>query len=264
MAWLKLDDQFFRNPKVIDAGRDARDLYLAGLCYCGAGLTDGRIPNGALRMLGAEADIDDVREAADALVRVGLWERRDDGYTVHDYLEYNPSKERVIATRAVRSEAGSRGGKQRASNLLEPEQTFATENLQAKSNPVPVPYPSRPTPDPEPVPRDANDAPAAPVVEPPPVRAKPRKRIPDDWALTDELREYAVDHGIPAYQVDELAAEFKRYWQGDGRPKADWDLTFMTRVRDQAGRYAPRASPASNGHRESAAAVFARMAMEDG
>lgn len=86
-------------------------------------------------------------------------------------------------------------------------------------------------------------APAAPVVESPPARAKPRKRIPDDWALTDELREYAVDHGIPALQVDELAAEFKRYWQGDGRPKADWDLTFMTRVRDQAGRYAARGSP---------------------
>jgi hypothetical protein len=140
MAWVKLDDHFFRNPKVIMAGRDARDLYLAALCYCGSGLTDGLIPAGVLRVLGAEADIDDVKAAAAALVRVGLWHETEGGYEVHDYLNYNPTKERVIQTREARAEAGRLGGLQKASKMLEASQNVASEDF--KQNPAPYPYPS--------------------------------------------------------------------------------------------------------------------------
>jgi hypothetical protein len=119
MSWLKLDDCFFRHPKVIAAGRDARDLYLAGLCYCGAGLTDGVIPAGALRILGADVDIDDPKAAVTTLVRVGLWEMIESGeYRVHDYLEYNPSAEKVKAERKVAQERmrPNRSGGVRANN----------------------------------------------------------------------------------------------------------------------------------------------------
>jgi hypothetical protein len=119
MSWLKLDDCFFRHPKVIAAGRDARDLYLAGLCYCGAGLTDGVIPAGALRILGADADIDDPKAAVTTLVRVGLWEMIESGeYRVHDYLEYNPSAEKVKAERKAAQERmrRNRSGGVRANN----------------------------------------------------------------------------------------------------------------------------------------------------
>src|SRR5262245_25445896 len=111
MAWVKVDDQFFRHPKVLAAGRDARDLYLVGLCYCAQGLTDGFIPAQAVRVLAAEAEIDSGPACAAQLVAVGLWEEAPGGYAIHDYLEYQPSKERVIATREARAEAGSRGGK---------------------------------------------------------------------------------------------------------------------------------------------------------
>ena len=40
MSWVKIDDQFFMHPKVIAAGRDARDLYLAALTYTAGQLTD--------------------------------------------------------------------------------------------------------------------------------------------------------------------------------------------------------------------------------
>lgn len=53
MAWVKLDDGFFRNPKVVSVGKDAKFLYVAALCYCGANITDGRIPAGALRLIAA-------------------------------------------------------------------------------------------------------------------------------------------------------------------------------------------------------------------
>jgi hypothetical protein len=140
MAWVKVDDQFFRHPKVMSAGRDARDLYLVGLCYCAQSLTDGFIPRAALRVLGAEAEIDQAQASADRLVEVGLWELAAEGYMVHDYHKYQPTRERVLATREVRAEAGSRGGKQKASNLLDKTLANAKQNS--------APYPSR-TPTPE-------------------------------------------------------------------------------------------------------------------
>lgn len=110
MPWVKLDDQFFTHPKVQRAGRDARDLYLAGLTYCARQLTDGEIPVEAMRLLAAMAEIDDWQTAARRLLEAGLWESCDGGYVVHDYLEYNPSRACVEQTRSARAEAGSRGG----------------------------------------------------------------------------------------------------------------------------------------------------------
>jgi hypothetical protein len=162
MSWVRVDDQFFRHPKVLDAGRDARDLYLVGLCYCAQGLTDGFIPGTALRVLGAEAEIDQAQASADRLVAVGLWEAVEGGYNVHDYLEYQPTKERVIATREVRAEAGRRGGKQKASNLLDKTLAKPKQNsAPSQSHPVPIPSTS-PDGEEPPVPPATDAPPAAP------------------------------------------------------------------------------------------------------
>lgn len=99
MSWAKLDDQFFAHPKVIDLSKDAKILFLAGLCHCAAQLTDGKITPGALRMVCALVDVK--KSEAASLVNVGLWHDSGDGsYTVHNYQEYNPSAEEVKAERA--------------------------------------------------------------------------------------------------------------------------------------------------------------------
>jgi hypothetical protein len=116
MTWVKLDDQFADHPKVLAAGPLAGWLYIAGLCYCARQLTDGLIPEGVARRL---ADVPNAPKHIAALVRVGLWEQAEGDYRVHDYLDYQPGRERVLATRDARADAGSRGGKQKASNLLE-------------------------------------------------------------------------------------------------------------------------------------------------
>ncbi len=109
MAWVKLDDGFFRHPKVVGAGRDARVLYLAGLCYCGANLTDGSILDGALRVLAAEAEIKNPKAAAERLVEVGLWEQVGGGYRVHDYLDHNRSSDNVRSERDAAADRMRRG-----------------------------------------------------------------------------------------------------------------------------------------------------------
>jgi len=121
------------------SGRNACDLFIAGLCFCAGQLTDGVIPLGALRMLGGMADIDDAAASAERLVAEGLWEQAEDGsgYLVHDYLDNQPSRERAEQMRQARQQAGSKGGRHSANT----RQANAQANAQAKSNPVPVPIP---------------------------------------------------------------------------------------------------------------------------
>src|SRR5260221_7898947 len=92
MVWVKLDDQFFSHPKVLRAGRDARDVYLVALTYAGQHLTDGYIPEGALPIIGQTAIGGDCTACAAKLVEIGLWETAAGGYFVHDYLGYQQSR----------------------------------------------------------------------------------------------------------------------------------------------------------------------------
>lgn len=91
MGWVKLDDQFFRNAKAVQAGRDGKLLYLAGLAFCSGALTDGVIPPEALPIVAADAHVKPA--VAERLVDVGLWVRHSGGYLIPDYLDYNPSAE---------------------------------------------------------------------------------------------------------------------------------------------------------------------------
>jgi hypothetical protein len=79
------------------------------------------------------------------------------------------------------------------------------------------------------------------VANAPPI-AKRGSRIPDEWALTQELREFASGLGL---DPEVTLAEFVDYWRGvpgsRGR-KLDWPATFRNRCRELASR--PRKSPA--------------------
>lgn len=97
MSWVKLDDAFFTNPKVTAVHPLGRLLYMAGLCYSAAGMTDGRITKGALPLLLVQSGAK--KSSVADLVEAGLWIERDNGWEVHDFLRFNPSKEQVLAER---------------------------------------------------------------------------------------------------------------------------------------------------------------------
>lgn len=99
MTWVRLDDGFYRNRKARLAGKDGRALFLASCCYSAAALTDGHISRVDLPVLCADAEVKP--SVAKRLVEVGLWHEVDDGWTIHGYLELNPSKEKVEADRAA-------------------------------------------------------------------------------------------------------------------------------------------------------------------
>ena len=105
MSWVKVDDGLPDHPKFLALGRDrlaAIGALVTMLAYCNRYLTDGAVPRAAAQRI-------PVRLLA-RLQRVGVIDPAEDGWTIHDYNDYQPSKAEVLTLRAARSEAGRRGG----------------------------------------------------------------------------------------------------------------------------------------------------------
>lgn len=85
MTWVKLDDSFYEHLKVMRLCSRALRLYVFALCYSARNETNGHVPEAAIkRLMGSPA-------LAVELVVAGLWHENETGWTIHDYLKYNPS-----------------------------------------------------------------------------------------------------------------------------------------------------------------------------
>ena len=110
MTWVKLDDGFADHPKVAGLSDAAFRLHVSALCYCGRHLTDGVLPRAIVwRLSTTEAP----QDAADELVAANLWTADDGGFVVRDFLDFNPSKQKVLEDRERRSSAGKKGADSR-------------------------------------------------------------------------------------------------------------------------------------------------------
>jgi len=140
MAWVRIDDSYGRNPKILSAGPLCRDLYILALCWCNNQLSDGYIPSSIICTL--SPGLRAAGRVAARLVELGLWEQVDGGYQVHDYAEYQPTRAQVMAQR----EAGA--ARQRRSQLR--RQSHVTDTSVTRqshvSHTVTDSDPSRPVP----------------------------------------------------------------------------------------------------------------------
>ena len=126
MDWARIDTRYLQNPKIRGVGQSGALLQLAGILYCTDELTDGFIPEGSIPVLAAWAMLRSATRTIQTLIASGLWEECEGGYQVHDFLEYQPSKEAALSKKVARAEAGRRGG-------LAKGQAIATANALAKS-----------------------------------------------------------------------------------------------------------------------------------
>lgn len=106
MSWGKLDDRLDTHPKMLRvwlADPAAIGLWTFGLTYASRNCP-GVVPVQAVALWLPDperrAGLTGILEGA------GLWERNGDGWTIHDFADYNPSEE----LRAKRAEAGRKGG----------------------------------------------------------------------------------------------------------------------------------------------------------
>lgn len=138
MTWIKLDDSFPDNPKIVEAPPGAVTLYIFGLCYASRHLTDGHLTRSAVAKFGVHK----WGRSADVLVTLGLWEQTDNGWRIHDYLDYQRSAEEVRKLSEKRASAGRKGGakakqvaKQTGSNVSSKQQAEAEAEAEPSSSP---------------------------------------------------------------------------------------------------------------------------------
>ena len=112
MAWTRIDDKFLMNPKIQSAGAYGMAIYLSGLIYCNTNVTDGFIPDVMLPVLCGLAYQTASKRVADALVKLNLWERVEGGYLIHDFLNFNKSRNEIESLNKQRANNGAKGGRQ--------------------------------------------------------------------------------------------------------------------------------------------------------
>ena len=104
---LKFDDQFPIHRKVHGLTDAAFRLHVEAIFWCARNLTDGFI---------AQADLASVSRYrrpegyVAELVDRGAWDIADGGWQIHDYLDWQQSRSKVLHVREQRRQAGQRGG----------------------------------------------------------------------------------------------------------------------------------------------------------
>ena len=136
MSWFKVDDSFHGHPKVKRIPRSARKaavaLWTLAGSYCSFHLTDGHLlADDVLDNGGSTKD-------AEQLVAVGLWHSHghncdrcpdvpEGEYLFHDWLDYNPSREQVLAERKAAAER-QRRAREKAKSQRDAGQSHAVTN----------------------------------------------------------------------------------------------------------------------------------------
>lgn len=261
MSWAKLDDAILDNPKIAKAGILGFALHVAAITWCARNLTDGFIPRqrvtslldvagtvtGYLQVTPAsrepcEGDLLRMSQTvrtptADSIaahmMECGLWryDEERDGYWLKDYLEYNPSREKVLAERARKSankvasrgksravitevteeEHGDHGGSRRAVT------TEVTGDFRARHHgPVPDPVPDQILPeaaDPRPDRSSRVQTLAAPAPAPVPSRENVAKRpekvpCPPDLDVPDTVKKQLDVQMVPVPARESIRRRF--------------------------------------------------------
>jgi len=102
MGWVRLEDTFCEHPKVETLADLPFRLHVKAICYANRNLTDGFIPAVAAAAMGGPRH----KSATNALIAAGLWELARGGFRIHDYLDFQFSRDEVMAMRRSQERAG--------------------------------------------------------------------------------------------------------------------------------------------------------------
>lgn len=136
MTWFKIDDKSSFHPKILAVGNEVWGAVCRAGAWSSSQLTDGKIPWAIATKIAPKS----VWKKA---FFSQLCEPTDDPkfFQLHDYLDWNQSREQVLQLRALRSEAGRAGGKQKAKQVLKQVLPPIQANglASAKHSPIPIP-----------------------------------------------------------------------------------------------------------------------------
>lgn len=129
MSWARIDDNFPDNIKIAPLSDAAFRAHVTAICYAARNLTDGFIPDKKAREFAGRPRV--VQELVPH-----LWEPKEGGYFIHDYLTYNSDRATILAER---EKAKTRMNNARSSRNVRPN---IRPNIGGNSpNPTPTPNP---------------------------------------------------------------------------------------------------------------------------
>ncbi len=165
MAWVRIDENFSNHPKTLQVGPLGMAMQVAALCYCNKYLTDGLLPTSAVPNL---LNLNDIFNAVNnelvtcyenvtysvvvkKLTDSGLWEEVSGGYLIHDYFDYQPTKQKVILERNATAARVKKFNEKRNAKSNAVNNSFLTPLLTDEKRDA------NSLPDPDPVLKDPNN-----------------------------------------------------------------------------------------------------------
>lgn len=116
--WVKIDDGMATHPKLLKAGPLALAIQIRAICYASQNKTDGFLPFAVVPLL--TFGIDPPTQSIDwpsVLIDNRLWDTHNDGYVIHDFLDWNLSKRDQEKFKEKKARAGRKGASSKWSSL---------------------------------------------------------------------------------------------------------------------------------------------------
>jgi hypothetical protein len=155
MTWVRFDDQFTIHRKVAPLDDATYRLLTEAVFWCARNTTDGRIAADELSTVSPRA----TKPRVANLVRRGSWHEAGfdcasekcpksgpDGWVIHDYLEYQPTKEKVKAELAAKAERTRRWRERKNGDASRDPPNEASRDGTGDASSIPSPSPPRPAP----------------------------------------------------------------------------------------------------------------------
>lgn len=93
MTWVRIDDKAPRHPKIAGLSDRAFRVMVSALCYVSEFTTDGLVPSAFLAT---------VRQSVqEELITAGVWRLDGTDVHIHDYHDYNPTRDEVLEKRQL-------------------------------------------------------------------------------------------------------------------------------------------------------------------
>ncbi len=99
MPYLNVDDNYPEHGKVDRLSDGAFRLHTSALCHCARQLTDGFVEESKVGRLMPKFRPSYIQELLESHPERPLWAKVQGGYHVHDYLDWNKSREWWTAKR---------------------------------------------------------------------------------------------------------------------------------------------------------------------
>lgn len=102
MAWARVESTHPFNSKILSLSDTAFRLHIAAICVATQEMTDGRLSSDQVEtILMSVKRRRGAKQAWQELIDKGLLDVDSNGVTVHDYLDYNDSRDKILRNKAL-------------------------------------------------------------------------------------------------------------------------------------------------------------------